>query len=61
MIFVNCPLCGQRLIEGKYGSAVRLKCSKCGEIIRVVIKEDGITILPNKDKIKTIEGAIAPK
>lgn len=45
MTYVNCPGCGGRLLEAEEGSSVRLKCNKCGRILKVKIDDDTITLI----------------
>ena len=44
MVYVNCPICGQRLMEAGTGSAVRIKCRKCNRFIGVAVKGDGVVL-----------------
>ena len=44
MIYVNCPRCGGRLLEGEEGSHVVIKCVKCNGLFEVVIKKEQIEI-----------------
>ena len=44
MMFVNCPLCGQKLMQGKGGSCVQVKCNKCGKILIVEIDNISVTV-----------------
>lgn len=52
MVFINCPLCGQRLLEGDEGSHVQIKCTKCGNVAKVKIGHENISI---ENKVKTIK------
>ncbi|MEG2541038.1 MAG: hypothetical protein RSB59_04620 [Clostridia bacterium] len=52
--FVNCPKCGQRVleIEGEESSAI-LKCPKCGERLEVCWKSKEINLkIPNSEQVK---------
>lgn len=44
MIFINCPKCGQKLMEAESGSCVQTKCSKCSNIIKVEIKDTDVKL-----------------
>lgn len=44
MIYVNCPHCGGRLLEGEEGSHVVIKCVKCNSLFEVVIDKERIEI-----------------
>ncbi len=48
MKFVNCPICGHKLLEGDDGSVVKVKCNKCKSIVEVGIFKDNITVVPIK-------------
>lgn len=48
MRFVNCPICGHKLLEGNSGSIVRVKCNKCKSIVEVNISENNINVVPIK-------------
>ena len=50
MIFVSCPACGQKLLEGEAGSRVRLKCNKCGGIVEVKLEEAGVNLTVKEKK-----------
>ncbi len=44
MTYINCPVCGGRLLEGEEGSCVKLKCNKCGKLVRVKIKNGEVIL-----------------
>lgn len=46
MKYVNCPVCGHKLLEGKEHSCVRVKCSKCKTIVEVIIGENNVALTP---------------
>ena len=46
MKYVNCPVCGHKLLEGKEHSCVRVKCSKCKTIVEVSIGENNVALTP---------------
>lgn len=48
MKFVNCPICGHKLLEGHDGSVVKVKCNKCKSIVEVSILKENITVIPVK-------------
>ena len=48
MKYVNCPICGHKLLEGDDYSRVRVKCNKCKTIAEVFIGEKGVEVLPVK-------------
>lgn len=49
MIFINCPKCGKRLLEGEVGSTVKIKCCNCENLYFAKVLPDEIIIKP-KDK-----------
>lgn len=46
MKYVNCPVCGHKLLEGKENSCVRVKCNKCKTIVEVSIGENNVALTP---------------
>ena len=44
MVFVNCPICGRKLLEGKSGSFVQVKCCHCASIVQVEVQELAINL-----------------
>ncbi len=48
MKFVYCPICGRKLLEGKDGSLVNVKCNKCKSILEVTISQQNVTVVPIK-------------
>lgn len=54
MIYINCPKCGKRLLEGDIGSNVRIKCCNCESIFSAQILSEGVLIKP-KDKFAAEE------
>ena len=44
MMFINCPSCGHKLLEGEKGSCVTVKCSKCKSIVLVKIEDNSTNI-----------------
>ncbi len=46
MKYVNCPVCGHKLLEGKAQSCVRVKCSKCKTIVEVSIGDNNVALAP---------------
>jgi phage FluMu protein Com len=57
MNFVNCPNCGRKLLEGKEGSFVQVKCTKCNRIFAVEITSQGVSVILQKQK-EDIVGAL---
>ena len=51
-MYVNCPKCGHRLLEGEKGSAVRIKCVKCALLCKVTVSENGIVVVGIKESPK---------
>ena len=49
MIYVNCPKCGKRLMEGEVGSTVKIKCGNCDKLYIARILPEEVIIKP-KDK-----------
>ncbi len=49
MIYVNCPKCGKRLLEGEIGSNIRIKCGNCDKVYSAKILAEEVIIKP-KDK-----------
>lgn len=53
MKYVNCPVCGGKLLEGEEGSRVVVKCAKCGRLAEAVIGGESVTVTlrsPGADK-----------
>lgn len=53
MKYVNCPVCGGKLLEGEEGSRVVVKCAKCGRLSEAVIGGESVTVTlrsPGTDK-----------
>ena len=46
MKYVNGPVCGHKLLEGKAQSCVRVKCSKCKTIVEVSIGDNNVALAP---------------
>lgn len=44
MKYVNCPVCGGKLLEGEEGSRVVVKCAKCGRLSEAVIGGESVTV-----------------
>lgn len=44
MKYVNCPVCGGKLLEGEEGSRVVVKCAKCGRLAEAVIGGESVTV-----------------
>lgn len=44
VMFINCPSCGHKLLEGEKGSCVTVKCSKCKSIVLVKIEDNSTNI-----------------
>lgn len=44
MKFVNCPLCGHKLLEGENGSNVKVKCNKCKSVVNVTLNDDSVSL-----------------
>jgi phage FluMu protein Com len=42
--YVSCPQCGHKLLEAMSNSCVKVKCSKCNNIIQVRVKEDNVSV-----------------
>ena len=49
MVYINCPKCGHKLMEVETGSSlVRIKCGKCGKIIKASVRANEVTIEINE-------------
>lgn len=44
MLYVNCAVCGNRLVKGEKLSGGELKCEKCGEIIKAIITRNSVVV-----------------
>ena len=55
MKYVNCPVCGHKLLEGKEQSCVRVKCSKCETIVEVSIGDNNVALAPLNKTAVTAE------
>jgi len=44
MIYVSCPKCGRKLLEGEKGSTVQVKCKKCNCLLHAELQECRIVL-----------------
>ena len=44
MLYVSCPKCGRKLLEGVEGSSVQVKCTKCNLVVKATLQENGIAL-----------------
>lgn len=46
MKYINCPICGHKLLEGNDNSLVRVKCNKCKAVVEVAISSGAVALKP---------------
>ena len=44
MMYMNCPLCGHKLLEGEAEGLVQVKCTKCAKVILAQFKDGAVTL-----------------
>ena len=37
--YAACPVCGHKVCKAEEGTAVEILCHKCGQLVRVVVKD----------------------
>ncbi len=50
--YACCPFCKNTLMQGKNGTDCILRCSTCGDFIKVIVTEDTVTTQQAKERVK---------
>lgn len=61
MVYINCPICGHRIIKGEKVSIAIIKCNKCNGIVSTSIKRNNIHIQIKKYPRDTVHQTSSKK